>query len=479
MAFAQAMSQPIKYTTWNGAKTNTYLPSKLKLFYQSVRGLSKDRLFDLLTNSMKESVIDTVILCFHIRDCRGGKGERQLGRWCFEYLATQTDLFMTILPFISYYGRWDDLLDFSVSYQTINDQIMSDLISMDLGNPISLCSKWVPTENHSWAKKNPEKFDMLLKTMSLTRKEYRKTIGSLRQYLHIVESYMCNSDWRSIDYSKVPSCAMFKLKNAFRTNDTSRFESYLENVQSGKQEIKATQLFPHTLVNHYLTNRPLDTVVEEQWKVLVKSVKEMGTLQNAVCVCDVSGSMNGTPLQVAIGLSLLVSNVSSFGNLIITFSQFPSFVRVDRNATLQQQVDSLLNAHWDMNTDIQRVFDLILFQAKEHEVSIEDMPKTIFIISDMQFDQAENNTHTNMEVVEQKYKESGYTIPRIVFWNVNGATTDCPISFHTEGHTLVSGFSPSLLQNIMNCKSEQLSPTTIMNEVIQNERYDRIREKLA
>lgn len=40
--------------------------------------------------------------------------------------------------------------------------------------------------------------------------------------------------------------------------------------------------------------------MELQWKSYVSNLKESGALSNALAVCDVSGSMNGQPMQVSL-----------------------------------------------------------------------------------------------------------------------------------------------------------------------------------
>jgi UDP-N-acetylglucosamine--N-acetylmuramyl-(pentapeptide) pyrophosphoryl-undecaprenol N-acetylglucosamine transferase len=72
---------------------------------------------------------------------------------------------------------------------------------------------------------------------------------------------------------------------------------------------------------------------------------------------------------------------------------------------------NLEKTHWTMNTDLQKVFDLILDTSIEHKVKENDMPKTIYIISDMEFDAAtSDNKKTNFKIIKQKYKEAGYEI---------------------------------------------------------------------
>jgi len=59
---------------------------RLSLFFKSVRGLNAPRQYQYMVEASQESTVDAFLLAFHIRDCRGGKGERDLGRRCLIWL---------------------------------------------------------------------------------------------------------------------------------------------------------------------------------------------------------------------------------------------------------------------------------------------------------------------------------------------------------------------------------------------------------
>ena len=107
-----------------------------------------------------------------------------------------------------------------------------------LGRPISLCAKWIPTESSKWDRKLratrnvARALGVNLKTLRL---DY---LTPLRSYLKIVENYMCHRQWNEIDYNKVPSRAMFRLKKAFARNDAERFEEWKQALEQGRPEAK-------------------------------------------------------------------------------------------------------------------------------------------------------------------------------------------------------------------------------------------------
>ena len=123
-------------------------------------------------------------------------------------------------------------------------------------------------------------------------------------------------------------------------------------------------------------------------------------------------------------------------------------------------------ADWGMNTDLNKVFDIMLARCRANNVPAEDMPKTVYCVSDMEFDACANLT--NYEGIKQRYAEAGYDCPNIVFWKVNdhGST---PVRFNDKGVALVSGCSPSVFELAV---SEDLNPVKFMLQAIMNPRYD-------
>ena len=108
----------------------------------------------------------------------------------------------------------------------------------------------------------------------------------------------------------------------------------------------------------------------------------------------------------------------------MTFSGSPTIQRL--TGTVTERFAQLRRAHWEMNTNIEAVFKEILRLAKEHSMSQSEMPEKILIISDMEFDEASGRRNTNYEQIKLLYQASGYELPHIVFWNVNGRLENVP-----------------------------------------------------
>lgn len=497
-AFVAAMSN-VAYTA-NGAISNAVVDPTdrveglMGLFYKSVRGVDSETICQRLKKAMQEDPIKAIQIVFHIRDCRGGKGERHIGNTCFSRLMDWEELyndglFAKVIDKIPEYGRWDDLVLLTGSrrqcdriFTIISDQLKSDIGALLAKQPTSLLAKWMPTEGHKLDRET-QFVDRFCEFQKITKRAYRKRISSLRAHIDIVERKLCANEWSVIDYSKVPSCAMHKLKKAFKEHDSERFNKWVGSLSDATKNTKvnAKQLFPYEITREYIGNSDwvrsskVDPLREAQWKELVKNT---AILKNSLIVCDVSGSMYSglnsiRPIDVAISLTLLISESmpEPFHNKAITFSENPKFHEI-RGETLLDRIKSLKRADWGMSTNLQAVFNLILDTARRCKLKSEDMPKRIIIISDMQFNSAYPNRATNYDVIKDKYRTHDYTMPQIVFWNVSGSYKDYPVQTTDAGTVLISGFNTAIIKYLLD--GVDITPIDIVNNVINSERYSEL-----
>jgi hypothetical protein len=143
--------------------------------------------------------------------------------------------------------------------------------------------------------------------------------------------------------------------------------------------------------------------------------------------------------------------------------------------TLSQKMKQMEKAHWDMNTNLHAAFDEILQIAVKGKVSQEDMPDMMLILSDMQFDQCTKYDDSAMQMIKRKYKDAGYDVPKIVFWNLSMAGKEngnTPVKFDKNGTALVSGFSPSVMKSVLANDLEDYTPYNVMLKTLMNSRYD-------
>jgi len=330
---------------------------------------------------------------------------------------------------------------------------------------ISLLGKWLKSENSG--KTSKEIAIKTRKSLGLSSKNYRKMLTILRSKIDIIETKLSEKNYKDIDYSKTPSKAGMIYKDAFSKHDPVRYSKYLKDVEEGKQKINTKALFPYEIVRK--ARKENDKTLDLLWKNLPDYTKDN---EKAIVVADVSGSMDGTPMDVSISLAMYFAerNKGIFHNKFITFSSKPELQEIAGDS-LNQRIRNLENADWEQNTNIQAVFDLILNTAKDNTLKSEDLPKTIYIISDMEFDEA-SETQTNFQVIKEKYKAAGYEMPTLVFWNVDSRQNNVPITENEKGVVLISGSSPTVFKYAV----EKVTPNEFMLSVLNSKRYSLIDE---
>lgn len=316
---------------------------------------------------------------------------------------------------------------------------------------------------------------------------YRKTLAALRKKIGIVEAQMSANKWQDINYEHVPSRANLKYNKAFLRRDEERRRQFLAAVESGEKRIHGAVNFPHDIV-HAMRNSDSTQerrTLEELWKALPDYLA--GSADRIMTVVDGSGSMSYAgigntkiePIEVAWALGIYFAErlKGEFHDRYITFSSSPQYVDMRRCATLWDKIQ--LSRRYDdcSNTDIYKVFRMVLDTARANRMPQELMPTKILIISDMEFDSCAK-FYLGMPLfkgIEEEYRQHGYELPGIVFWNVASRTKTVPLQQNKRGLALVSGFSPSITRMVL---SGKLDPFDVLLEQLQTERYAVIAERL-
>ncbi|KAL3623514.1 hypothetical protein CASFOL_032330 [Castilleja foliolosa] len=389
--------------------------------------------------------------------------------------------------------------DFKFLHDRVSDyfakQLKSDMETLNKGDSedlfkISLAAKWCPSLDSSY-----DTFTLLCETIAkrvFPRDEYpeydgveeahyayrvrdrlrKQVLVPLRKALELPEIYMDN-DWGSIPYHRVASVAMKIHKDQFSKHDSERFNEYLEKVEKGEAKIAAGALLPHSIIAS-LDDKVGGKVAELQWKRMVDDMAEKGSLNNCLAICDVSGSMEGEPMDVSVALGILVSELSEepWKGKLITFSEKPELQNVV-GTSLKEKTRFVKKMDWMMNTDFQKVFDLILQVAVEGKLKPEEMIKRLFVFSDMEFDQASLHPwETDYQAIVRKFKEKGYgdCVPEIVFWNLRDSKAT-PVPSNQAGVALVSGYSKNLMTLFLD-KGGIIDPVAVMEEAISRKEYE-------
>lgn len=446
--------------TQNNAKTFIRTKSPLLDFYAQAGAMRQDPkgALDLFQKAFAEDRQTAVRILFYLRDVRGGQGERDLFRTCLEWIGTNfPGVFKQIVDFVPEYGRWDDVL--------FNDPACVALVKKQLAEDMqsdtpSLLAKWLPTINASSPTTRKKAFT-IAKLLSMGEVEYRRAIRALRKKIKTVEEQMSARKWEDINYSAVPSQASRIYKDAFLKHDEVRYGKFVEKAVTGEVKINAATLYPYQIYQDAHNN--YSPTLEALWNQLPDYTQG----KNALVVADVSGSMSGTPISVSVSLALYFAerNKGQFKDYFVTFSAQPRLQMI-QGQTLLEKMNSIEQSQWDMNTNLEAVFELVLNSAVENDIEESEMPETLYIISDMEFDEAMRGT-TLHDSLKEKYEVAGYKLPNVVYWNVNASGKNLPVRENEQGVALVSGFSPVIFRMV----TENKTPLEVMLETINAERY--------
>lgn len=515
---------------------------------------------------------DLLVSIFQMRATRGmGKGERHLAVVSLVYLhQVFPKTIESLMEELPYYGSWKDLLEVSTCPEVHGDlrkaclklfgaQLQQDAAAVrESGGEntpkVSLAGKWAPREGKAYDKKGKVVKDLsaiLFPSKDLSkgerRKLYRKLVGGLTRVLKVPEVLMSAQRWSEINFKEVPSLCLDRHRKAFLNEDLkeklgkdkiltgNRYPENADRVACRKNlveklktgAVNGKQLFPHEIARKFYTGRTSEMealVCQAQWNSirddLLKAMEELRAsedkggkvdLGNLVPLVDVSGSMSGTPMDVAIALGILVSEISAdcIKNRVITFESRPSWFAFDPNDSIAEKVKKLKRAPWGGSTNFTLALEMIYNVVKSNKLSMDEVPDLI-VFSDMQFDQADRSFATQYEQVQLAFHKLGleisgkpYEAPRIIFWNLRGNSycgTHAPVTAETENVQLLSGFSPSLLKlvlagemqgeeevvetvdesgNVLLTKQKRkITPYETYRKAIDDECFDRVRKRL-
>lgn len=494
MNFANAIKNETKWTrTENGAVAlNTTSDALLDLFgtIGALRNADETRITSLFEEAYKADPLIATKILFYARDIRGdeevqGLGERRVFRIILKYCALyHLEAIRSNLDLIGVYGRYDDLYELIGTpleddmWAAMKKQFEEDLDNMSKGNAISLLAKWIKTADAS-SPKTRALGKLTAQKLGYDVYNFKRIVRAMRKQIGIVEALMSTGRWDEIKYSEVPSRAMLIYRNAFRKHDEERFNQFAQKAVTGEEKINSGTLYPYDLIEKGMQNPwnwrwsltgTENNIVQAQWDQLPNYV-EPGT--NAIVMADTSGSMDGRPIMTALGLAIYFAqrNTGAYHNLYMTFSCCPKYQEI-KGKTLAQIFRNLDYSGWQMNTDCEAAFNLILDTAIKNHVEPSEMPKSLIIISDMEFDYCGNRRWDFYSNMRAKFAQYGYEIPQIIFWQANSRHDVFHADKNRKGVILVSGSSAGTFRNLIGAVGK--SPLDFMMDIINSKRYEPI-----
>ena len=479
-------------------------------------------------------------------------------------------------------------------YQTWADQLLQDqqtLTDAETAPPgsekpkLSLAAKYVPKEGRSFDRKYgcakrlaqllyPEQFRTDFRT---AMRLFRQMVTRLNRAINTTECLMSAHplQWHDIRFQLVPGCLLRRCRRAFlnlkggskcRQNDprsvarsrvqcAKNLERHLELAKQGKVQVKGKQNFIHQIVEAHLVKQDCYTMrvdsklsraeldlLQLQWndhreKLRAKIESEGLKVDRGVSLVDVSGSMNGTPMIVAVSLGLMVSELAPepFGNRFLTFEDCPKWVEFQPDWPLNRKIATALMAPWGGTTDFLKAMDLMLEVSVKHRLQPEQLPEWFLVASDMQFNVAnasgygsyptiaqnlegetqllralrEENAwsrprggfgergtttpwQTHHDILVKAFHQAGlkacgkpYTLPRMIYWNLRGDTVGFPVQSDTPNTQMLSGVSADLLPLVLEQRIDQFqereppTPWELFVKAMDQERYDPVLRTVA
>jgi hypothetical protein len=458
-------------------------------------------------------------------------------------------LFHTDEKITHQYGSWKDIKKFCgyclskdsnnashplvlSAIELVNNKLYSDNILLNNDyydkSKASLVAKWIPREKskYGWlfkllathyysdylfTAKTPEQIEKAQKKCYM---EYRQLISALNVKLDTLQIKQCSNNWSDIDFKKVTSISFTKQKQAFLnlkkgTKDSeSRYPDRQDRVECAEnftkfvvtsikegKEIKGARVGMESFTKQAMdllrqkqepaTKLQID-LLNSQWR---DNSKQTGKLGKMVAMVDVSGSMEGDPMAVAIALGIRIADKSILGKRVMTFSSNPKWVNLENHDDFVSQVKVISSAEWGMNTNFYKAMKMILDAIEENKLSPEEVQDMVLaILSDMQIDQAYEhgvNKDTLYKMIETMYIEAGmrvhgkpYKPPHIIFWNLR-STSGFPTLSTQPNVSMLSGFSASFLN--LFCEQgmealESITPWAQLERTLENERYNIMKE---
>jgi len=428
---------------------------------------------------------DCIKLLFWLREIRGiGAGNRSGTRAILKWLANDEDgakWLKANLPDIPEYGRWDDLY---ALYGTPLESHAMFLWSLAIKDKDGLACKWADPQD-----------GRLRRFMKLSPKAFRTMIVDGR---NVVETQMCNNQWRKIDYSRVPSVAIGRYNKAFFKHDAERYSAWRKSLVktdengiitlSSVSKINAGAVFPHDLIrtvcaevggfsywNQYRIGTPLSDETNKMIEAQFLSMKDYIDSANrrVIPIVDLSGSMwrpvagSIQAMDVALGLGLYCSHRLGEGNpfykQIIPFSNDARIYSWEKQTFAEAVLDLPKRDGYAGKTNIKAALDMILNSAKLFKVPNNKMPNALIILSDMQFDEGSSDDTPVNESLDA-WVANGYDKPSIIYWNLAGYANQ-PATKFDKNVAMVSGFSPSILTSVLD--GSDLTPIGVMRKALE------------
>lgn len=380
------------------------------------------------------------------------------------------DLLYRNLHLIPVFGCWKDLMQEPL-IDVLNRERVYAIVAENMDD--QLLRKYLPQirskrkirserdrKRSEWAKG-------LCAHLDISPKEYRKLKSS--GAAHIWQKQMQRGQWEDIHFNGIPGKAMLLHTSRKGKDKQTVFERHgqverLKDWVLGQKSVKFNG-YPYELLAAVKKNPSFvqRIVYDKQFESILGNMAGH-KLGNVLPCLDISGSMechvlpnvSAMDICISMGISFSAMNTGHFKDVVCGFSS--TCIVSKLTGGFCDRVDFINNDQqiqdvaWG-STNFQGVIDLLVkIRQDDPSIPVEEFPDTLLIISDMQFNPAGgygNNVETNYAATRRKLSEVGLKDVRIIWWCVNGSTTDFPSNMDDKGVYMIGGFDPVNLKALM------------------------------
>lgn len=405
--------------------------------------------------------------------------------WIAKYHPDEFYRNLWILPLV---GSWKDLwvlmsmddansyLDkakfFSVIAEGINDKANIDLVKK-YAPRIRAVSKC----HTDWAKRTNALAKEFCQFAGWTYSDYRtfKSTGKAHEFQRII----CSGQYKNIKWNLIPGKALLNLVSGQFLSNHNLMAEYIKWVES--QPTVKFNGYAFELgrkLNHMGNNKAVtmatEITVDKQFENLLATGKsDNGAITgNVLCALDTSGSMTGgidkygtTAFDVCASLGIYFArmNTGAFNNTVAMFDSTSRLLQL--KGSFSDMLTQIIRQEvaWG-STNFQSLIDLIVKTRNENpDIPLEDYPKTLLVVSDMQFNPTGSYYYdgnsiaekTNFETAVNKLKS---VFPdefvkdfKIIWWYVAGGRNlkDFPSTMEHSGTYMFSGFDGAVISFLL------------------------------
>ncbi len=399
--------------------------------------------------------------------------------WVAKYHPESFYKNISILPFI---GSWKDIwqimyFDIIFDVNAIDHNVMFDLLKTFLENDVSrdLIKKYMPRIRSSrkcktdWARISNRLAKECAKYFGLSYSEYNRLKSS--GTAHDFQKIICSRQYSDIKWKEIPGKALSLLANGkfIEKHDLSEdFTKWIVSTDHVKFTGYVYELFKK--VDGYISWRNgfvgpsyKKAVFDKQFDNLIEKASEGGEIkENVWCALDTSGSMlhtlqnsNVSAFDVCVSLGIFFStlNKGSFHKHVVMFSSTSSVKRLEGNFTDMVQQIRQEDTAWGGTNFISAIEEIVRVRRNHPEIPLEDYPKTLLVISDMQFNPTDDDTESNYQAMKRMlyevFPQDFVDSMKFIWWNCISRVKNFPATVKDGGCYFLSGFDGSVINLLL------------------------------